>query len=209
MSRKHSRNSDLLAQLGEPLPLPYKPQQTSSSLKDEDSSDTILRHEPVRSVSEQPIRRRLFSSGYPNDSRLSEPEASPPAPPTLPLWRRKYSIDKTPVEPSPSQAALDTIEQKIEELRNSCGSNEQIDKKIEGKLRTIESDLDKLIEESREASILEELEKLQQLSKPLHESQKRSLNPKLVAAGVVLLVLFGTVSFWLGHMSYEYCYYWC
>lgn len=113
-------------------------------------------------------------------------------------------MEETALVPTGSQAALNTIEEKIEELRSNCG-NELVDKKIESKLRAIERDLDKLIEELREASIMEELERLQHL----RPAEATNNNQKKIAAGAALLITFGAVSFWLGHMSYEYCYYWC
>lgn len=193
MNRK-SKNSDIWAQLGEPLPLPYKPKLQA---KADESTDTIVKHEPVRLASEPPIRRRLFS-GY-NELRVSEPEV-PPSPPRLPLWRRNVSVGSSALVPT-----LNTIEQKIQELRSSCG-NEAVDKKIEAKLRAIEQDLDTLIEELKEASIMEELERLQHLRPAERNSHDQSTK---LAAGAAVLLAFGAVSFWLGHMSYEYCYYWC
>lgn len=207
MSRKHSKNSDLLAQLGEPLPLPYKPQ--SQLPKEEDSSDTILRHEPIRIISDPPLRRRIFSSGNSLPERQqARSELLPSPPPRIPLWRRKVSHEEDAL--TGTQAALNTIEAKVRELRDSCSNNEVADRKLEAKLRRIEQDLEKLIEESREASILEELERLQELSRGsiIERRPVLTLNQKL-AIGIVTLCVFCAISFCLGHMSYEYCYYWC
>ncbi|PVH15974.1 uncharacterized protein CXQ87_003834 [Candidozyma duobushaemuli] len=115
-----------------------------------------------------------------------------------------YAAQTTIVEEEAQRGGNSSSTYWIEELRSNCG-NELVDKKIESKLRAIEQDLDKLIEESREASILEELERLQHL----RPAETTNNNQKKIAAGAALLFTFGAVSFWLGHMSYEYCYYWC
>lgn len=177
MNRKR-KSIDVLAQLGEPLPLPYRP---SSIVKEE-----VEEIEPEV----QPRRRHV-----PLFTRERD-EAVP-----LPLWRARPEEELE----TNTQTILDVIIHKIEELRAVTGDDD------ENALKLIEKQLDEMLKK-KEDSLAEELKRLQEVAGTEGEKSggSRTLSIlELTVLLVALLVIVGYVSYTLGGMSYDYCYYNC
>lgn len=187
MNRKSRKSTDVIAQLGDPLPLPYRTVSGQQHVKAEELE--LLELDP----SPEPVRRRqvpLF-----NYKEREEPNT-----PSLPIWHQR-SGDET-------ETVLDSIERKLAELRTEYTDEDQ------SKLQDIELQLEHLLERKQERSIVQELERLQQLNSRLMRTKTKFPTPSqhtMTVAGVVavVLILLGMVSMVLGSLSYDYCYYFC
>lgn len=195
MSRK-SRSTEVLEKLGEPLPLLYI--NETSKLRLEENVN-----EPLSSSANQladHIKRRKVrissGEGWTDPPTAKEPSVS--------LRRlRQYEVE---VE---QETILDEIERKISLLKQA-----NIHKSLNGFspdyaiLLNINRELDDISSRQLNDSILNELERLQGQSPQLSE-KKLLLNHGGFLLVVSVVLGLSILSFFAGHFSYEYCYYFC
>lgn len=195
MNRKR-KSVDVLAQLGEPLPLPYRPtsQSVKTEIEDEGNNSEII---------SDTFRPRQVLLRH---SRDREFETSRPR---LPVWQNRQVSS---VEMHIEETTLESIESKIASLRTEIDSGNDLAAEKET-LELINKQLDRIIEQRHENTLMQELKKLQHSSDV--NVEKKCWTGKSWTAGstlllaVALVVLLGAVSFIANSYSYEYCYYFC
>lgn len=182
-----------MAHLGEPLPLPYRP---TSAVKTEDDNPD----ESMDIALEVPRRRKISPLGH-RDRVLEETRVLSPR--SLPVWHQKAaSLDKSTKLPS-----LGTMERKIQKIREvfqDADDNET--RQLEEKLDDINQQLENILEQRHENSLVEELERLQQHNPHLHPTEEGTRRRYIIFAVIALLL---ASSFVVGNLSYDYCYYLC
>lgn len=191
MNRK--RKNQVVAHLGDPLPLPYRP---ASAVKTEDESPD----DSMESVLEVPRRRKFSPLGH-RDRVLEETRVVSPR--SLPVWhQRAASLDKSAQLPS-----LASMERKIQQIRDEFhDADDSETRQLEEKLESLNHQLEDILEQRHENSLVEELERLQQLNPHLHPAENAMRRPYIIAMVVGVLL---AVSFFAGQLSYDYCYYFC
>ncbi|EEQ38299.1 hypothetical protein EJF18_30857 [Clavispora lusitaniae] len=195
MNRKR-KNFTLSAELGDPLPLPYRP---TSAIKNEDDDSQAIESNDTSFI-EPTRRRKLPQLGY-RDRLVEEKRVLSPR--SLPIWHQR-----TPsIETNTRYIHLDSIQRKIEQIREEF--SDESGTELEKQLEKIDQQLEDILEQRHENSLVEELKRLQQLNVPSPSS--RTSTPKVGRLFLIalVLVLLAGVSFCAGQMSYEYCYYFC
>lgn len=193
MNRK--RKTPVVAHLGEPLPLPYRP---ASAIKTEDENHD----DSMETVLEVPRRRKFSPLGH-RDRVLEETRLMSPRP--LPVWHlRAVSWDHSPaVNVLPS---LVNMERRIGQIREEFRDADEAEtKQLERKLEGLDRQLEEILEQRHEHSLVEELERLQQLNPRLRRGGAAWVRYAAAAAVAVLLA----ASFCVGQLLYDYCYYFC
>lgn len=192
---RNRKSTDLIHQLGEPLPLPYRP---SANIVKEETEENSPEDPPATLA--EPIRRRHFAFRRQlEDSKTESPQQVPLQVP-LPLWRN-HALDETT-----ESTILDSIEKRVEQLRRADSSEsrsklEQIDKQLE----EIDKQLEELLQKQQEGSIVQELERLQQMADVPRKERKLHVLIIVVAA----LAIAALTSLFLSNLTYDYCYYFC
>lgn len=185
MNRKRNK-ADLIALLGEPLPLPYKAE--------------LIKSESVLEV--QPSRRHVLLINA-NDVEKNSAEYEffelPPESIPLPIWRRPR---QTPV--SSQTEIIDLIENKISQIRvSSSGADISKLQKIETEL----TEISQVAEENTELDILQLLSSHE--APPPKRHIRIQLSWKMLGIIICCFVFFCTVSWALSDILYQYCYYLC
>lgn len=215
MNRKR-KSTDILAQLGEPLPLPYK--ANTSHIKNENSFDEVesapppIVYEPIR-------RRRLFEKRNVLETRESRPEhPSFDEHIPLPIWRRDRGSSSSAIVPDSENEGseeneareltiIDELQQQLDIIKTLYGSKDAIDAD-QGTFSKLSAMLQKIIERKQQESIVHELERIQKL--PTQVDYIKQTNTRWRYGfwiGAIFLLLLS--SFYAGQFSYEYCYYFC
>lgn len=193
MNRKR-KSVDVLAQLGEPLPLPYRPTPPQTIKLEEVKDDT---HETEQIISDT-FRPRNVLLRYFQDRDTEESR------PRLPIWQNSRQLSN---EFRPEETVLDSIEGKISTLRIEMENGNGIDSEKEA-LDQINQQLEQIIEQRHENSLMQELQRLQHLNQTSTTKSGKSNYP-LWLASAIFIILLGMASYTAGSYSYEYCYYFC
>ncbi|WPK23850.1 hypothetical protein PUMCH_001100 [Australozyma saopauloensis] len=195
MSRK-LRSSEVIEQLGEPLPLPYlvdTPKATKSGAVPNESNIS-----PPNQLADHILRRknRILSG----ESRLEQVHQvkEPVVYPLRLLRQAEAEVDK--------ESILDEIERKIQLLKVDMKNFKDSSSALIV-LERINKDLDEIQQWKQHDSILGELERLQNQTSAL-ENPGFSGRYRIAAVVTILACLLG-LSFFAGQYSYEYCYYFC
>lgn len=185
---RNRKTTDLIHQLGEPLPLPYRP---SANIVKEETEENSPEDPPATLA--EPIRRRHFAFRRQlEDSKTESPQQVPLQVP-LPLWRN-HALDETT-----ESTILDSIEKRVEQLRRADSSESR------SKLEHIDKQLEELLQKQQESSIVQELERLQQMADVPRRERKLHVLIIVVAA----LAIAALTSLFLSNLTYDYCYYFC
>lgn len=190
MNRKR-KSADVLAQLGEPLPLPYRPtsQSVKAEAEDEENNTEII------SETFKP-RQVLLRHSWERDHDTSHTR--------LPVWQnRRVSSVESQIE----ETILDSIESKIASLRTEIDSGNDLSSENE-LLEQINQQLERIIELRHENTLMHELKRLQHTTEGSSDTRRSKLSTLLISI-IVLIVGLGVVSFLTGSGSYDYCYYFC
>lgn len=181
-----------MAHLGEPLPLPYRP---ASAVKPEDENPD----DSMDIALEIPRRRKISPLGH-RDRVLEETRVLSPR--SLPVWhQRAASLDQNAKFPS-----LARMEQQIQRIRVEFQDVEDSERRqLEEKIEELNQQLEDILEQRHECSLVEELERLQHLNPHLHPVENAGRRYVYVVAMILLLAS----SFVAGQLSYDYCYYFC
>lgn len=183
MNRKRNK-ADLIALLGEPLPLPYK----AGLIKSEPDLEVQHNRRHVLLINANDVERNTTE----DESFEAPPERIP-----LPIWRRRR---QTPV--SSQTEIIDLIENKISQIRvSSAGADINKLQKIDTEL----GEISQVVEENTELDILQLLSSHETLPR---ERQIR-LPWRIFGITICFFVLFCTVSWALSDILYQYCYYLC
>lgn len=162
---KKTRKSEVIAQLGDPLPLPYKPNIVGGKIKDEPLEDwSEERIEPIRNFNDNVLRRRqvLAVSQRGNERDIHDiPETFL----RLPIWRRSHSPGYNPVSDGD---ILDQIERNLHQLRSV--DHDDGDKLT---LERVNAQVEELLQRRHERSLLYELERQQQHLQQLQQREQR------------------------------------
>lgn len=192
MNRK-KKSAEILAQLGDPLPLPYRAGPVKAEPSADDSPPHLTLNEPIR-------RPRVFS-----EERLQNSQSAKETIPALPIWRREAdsSLVLRPRETGTEPSVLDELQRRLETLRTELAEDDL--NEALGLLEKAVALLDDVLEQKHQQSIVHELERYQQLaaeSKPPSGAMK---------AGLIALIFLISilVSFVAGHLSSELCYHLC
>lgn len=193
MSRK-ARSSEVLEQLGEPLPLPYMAEIPKQRVE-ETPNETF--NSSTNPLAEQLKRRKV---------RISSGEGrgdSPPASRDNPIKIRRLRQIEAEIE---QDTIFDEIQRKLVVLKQKNISNPDFildENAIEGISRSI----DDLLNKYDENDILGEIDRLRLQEGPLCNVQQN----KKIWALLIIVAVSGLLitSFLAGHFSYEYCYYFC
>lgn len=193
MSRK-LRSSDVLEQLGEPLPLPYI---VEASKQKEESEDSILSSQFAEQIKRRKVR--IPSSEGRIDYR-TDPVVAVNDPFGFPFRLLRQN------DFEPDETVLDEIERKIMLMKQDFRTKKDLIAD-QDTLEEISRTLDEIHSRKHNNSILHELERLQEhgLSREDASPMRRRKTLILVAIAILLLI----ASFLAGHFSYEYCYYFC
>lgn len=197
MSRKR-KSIDVLAQLGEPLPLPYRP-TPPQTLQPEDIKEETSEGEVVAADTFRP-RHVLLRHYQDRETRENRPR--------LPIWQHQRVPSQ---EIQQQQTVLDSIESKIASLKADLESGASIDAdRLE--LEQIDLRLEHIIEQRLENNLMQELKRLQHQSggpnlAAAEPTKHRSIVVVILAVLIPLLAVVG--SYVAGGYSYEYCYYFC
>lgn len=233
-SKTKRKNLDLFHQLGEPLPLPYK---VENSFSNEDSKsgseenwhqrkgrDTILlnKHSFER-TNEEPSE--IFQDRTKNMS-ISRPRPIPLRKFVRPL---PYETSREPQYPPRKIGTYDKVELikslrlRLEELQELAQRGrldinydefEQFHQHLLEVLRTNERE--RYLEEQKlgpsniDSSVLVELERLQKEKETLRRANKTDVfwrNVSIIIAFV--MVVYFLTSFFVSGLNYDYCYYFC
>lgn len=187
MNRKR-KSIDVLAQLGEPLPLPYRPtsQNVKAEIEDE-GNDTEIITDTFRP------RQVLLRHSRDRDFETSHPR--------LPVWQSRRMSVELRIE----DTLLDSIESKIASLRTEMDNGNDLSTEKET-LELINQLLERIIEQRHENTLLKELKKLQHDN----DSVKVATTSRFTVILTTALVAFlAVISFIAGSYSYDYCYYFC
>lgn len=181
MARKR-KNVDVLAQLGEPLPLPYRP---TLSMKLEDVEEENDQNHPVPDTFRPHSILLRYKERDTDESR-----------PKLPIWH----APQRPRTASWEETLLDSIESKIAALRAEIGTFANSESERDA-LEKIELDLDAVLEKKHEDTLMQELKRLQH--------QNSAGNSHKGTFFVVAILFFLVGSYIAASYSYDYCYYFC
>lgn len=193
MSRK-TRSSEVLEQLGEPLPLPYMadlPRQ---------------RVEETPNTSSSPSTNPLSEHFKRGKVRISSGETrgnSPPLSRDNPMKQRRFRQIETELE---QETIFDEIQLKMAMLKQKhlLNSNLALD---EGALKGIKKTIDELLNRYNENDIFNEIDRLRLQEELLSSVQQNTkLWPFIIIVAISCLLI---ASFLAGQFSYEYCYYFC
>lgn len=194
MNRKR-KSVDVLAQLGEPLPLPYRPtsQSVKTEIEDEGNNSEIISDTfRPRQVLLRHSRDREFESSRPR----------------LPVWQNRRASS---IEMNIEETILDSIESKIAGLRTEIVSGNDLAAEKDT-LELINKQLDRIIEQRQENTLMQELKRLQHSEvnvAGISGTGKSWTASSTLLLAVALFVLLGVLSFVANSYSYEYCYYFC
>lgn len=212
MNRKR-KSTEILAQLGEPLPLPYRAHNTGIKSEFRRDEPPTIAAGPAPIVYEPIRKKRLFERREVlgnRDLSFEAPTNDDHVP--LPIWRRDRGVLMTSaVSESDTEenlgvqgTILDDLQQQLDLIKTLYDSKDAIeaDKK---KLDKILASLQQLAEQKQQESIVHELERIQSQSRASSvESSKWKY-----AFWVLALFFLLLASFLAGQHSYEYCYYFC
>ncbi|OBA20937.1 hypothetical protein METBIDRAFT_167410 [Metschnikowia bicuspidata var. bicuspidata NRRL YB-4993] len=215
MNRKR-KSTDILAQLGEPLPLPYQANpHTIKSERSFEDSPPVPQPLAYGRIRKRRVSERRELLGLRNEE-FNGPNLDEHVP--LPIWRRDRgsfstgSHPETEIEEDIEQSVktpsvLDELQQQLDLLKSMYDSKDALDADHR-KFANVSASLQQIIEQKQQESIVHELERIQKQNKGLRSHQ--GVNSKW-KAGLWLLafLLLLLASFVAGQFSYEYCYYFC
>lgn len=194
MSRK-TRSSEVLEQLGEPLPLPYMADLPKQKEEDSQNESFLSSTNPL---AEQLKRRKV---------RISSGESRGESPPLVSentIKKRRLRQIEAEIE---QETIFDEIQHKLVVLKQKSLSNTDLQLDQEP-LQEISRTIDDLLNRYNENDILSEIDRLRVLE--VQSNPIPPQNTKLWASVIIFAVSCLLItSFLLGQFSYEYCYYFC
>lgn len=207
MSRK-LRSSEVLEQLGEPLPLPY---MTESPKPIVDNTSNEPTQSSANTLAQQMKRRKIrISSGESRGESRGEVRVESRGEslgmgtePSGMGHRRLRQFEKE-IE---RETILDKIQQKLVLLKLELSTDKDIQSE-RAILEYIYAELEEMLSRRNKNDILAELDRLKEQE---HEKEDSDTNSKWFRLVLIIAVVIAmlVISFLAGHFSYEYCYYFC
>lgn len=225
-TKNKRRNNEVIIQLGEPLPLPYKVDNPSHIKDDDDTAvetrhNSRLFHEPI------PFNRNISSSQNdevykPENTKIRNRTINLAKPRPIPIQRnylnsRVVSNERILSKIYDTEEQLQDVESIAEKLDRikKLVSYKQINvdyeafQRFDGELSSLlkdhhefdEIETNKHLQLTYQPSVLDELENLQRITIP-----DNTLRYVVIISGIVIFLIS---SFIVSGLNYEYCYYFC
>lgn len=206
MSRK-LRSSEMIEQLGEPLPLPYLTDKKPKNEGTDESPEVLsnpasdLKRRKVRIPSGPGFQSTSSNPGSSNTKNNGDAAISTRIDPVFPL----RLLRQTDLE-LPEETILDELERKIALMKQDINSSKDLEQDLAA-LQDISKTLDDIHNRKNNDNILHELERLQYQGEQFKKDSTHGVHWLIIV--VVTFVLLLVASFLAGQFSYEYCYYFC
>lgn len=152
----------------------------------------------------EPVRRRIVSLPK-REQKANDDYVSSRLP--LPMMRKQVRELENRIR-NEEDTILDSISRRIETLKQEIDSTDELNGDI-AVLENIDQQLELLLQQRQETSIVDELARLQSLNTKLVNPKKAPNALKIIGIGTAAIILLCGVSLVMSNLAYDYCYYFC